>query len=115
MALSFPIQGSLSVGIQQAITAGQQFTGVAPGGTASVANGCNKFAAHANGGLFNFEQTEPIIVDTFYAAFGAAVGTWTLSIVNLATNGTPIAGEKFLVESGSSDKDLLRSGLNLVL
>lgn len=35
------------------VSAGNQFTGVAPGGTATEASGMRTYAAHASGGLFD--------------------------------------------------------------
>jgi hypothetical protein len=95
--------GSIPVGIQQIITSGSQFDGAVSTSTLTSANGMNKYATDTKGGLFNFEQTEPIVVHHILADFGVSV-TWTVYSVNLDANGAIIAAETVRLDTGSGDK-----------
>jgi hypothetical protein len=96
MALTDPSNG-VAVGVQQQIPSGSQFTGAAPAGAQTFANGLNKFAANVAGGLFLFSATEAVVVHDIYIDFGALT-TYSLKIVNLDGSGNPIAGESFALE-----------------
>jgi len=93
--------GTAPVGIQHLITSGAQFTGAKPTTTATIGNGMNKFPTDTVGGLFDFEQSEPIVVHNVMADFGVSV-TYSLYIVNLDANGAVISGESLLVTSGTA-------------
>jgi hypothetical protein len=61
----------------------------------------NKYATDTKGGLFDFEQSEPIVVHNVMADFGGSV-TYSLYVVNLDANGAVIAGESLLITSGTA-------------
>ncbi len=100
MAFSLLV-GTSPVGIQQLITAGSQFNGARSDSTLSTGNGMNKYATDIKGGLFDFEQSEPIVVHNVMADFGTAI-PYSVYIVNLDTTGAIIAGESLLVTSGTA-------------
>jgi len=93
--------GTAPVGIQHLITAGSQLTGARPTTTPVIGNGMNKFPTDTVGGLFDFEQSEPIVVHNVMADFGGSV-TYSIYIVNLDANGGVISGESLLVTSGTA-------------
>jgi len=93
--------GVMPVGIQQRITAGSQFNGAASTSAQTVANGMTKFATDTKGGLFNFEQNEPIVVHHLIANFGTSIAHQVF-IVNLDAAGAVIAGESLLIASGTA-------------
>lgn len=100
MALLIPV-GVMPAGIQQKITAGSQFNGVASTSAQTSANGMTKFATDVKGGLFNFEQSEPIVVHHLIANFGTSIAHQVF-IVNLDSTGAVIAGESLLIASGTA-------------
>jgi phosphohistidine swiveling domain-containing protein len=100
MPLSLTV-GTLPVGIQQLITAGSQFNGARSTSTLTTGNGMNKYATDVKGGLFDFEQGEPIVVHDVMADFGGSV-TYSIYIVNLDAAGAVIAGESLLVATGTA-------------
>jgi hypothetical protein len=93
--------GTAPVGIQHLATAGSQFTGARPTTTPTNGNGMNKFPTDTVGGLFDFEQSEPIVVHNVMADFGTSV-PYSIYIVNLDAAGAVIAGESLLVTSGTA-------------
>jgi hypothetical protein len=100
MALLLSV-GVMPVGIQQKITAGSQFNGAASTSVQSVQNGMTKFATDTKGGLFNFEQNEPIVVQQILANLGTSIA-YQVSIVSLDSAGVVIAGESLLLASGTA-------------
>lgn len=92
--------GTIPVGMQVSITSGNQFDGTQSAGTTTLAAGMTKFAPAAAGGLFNFEQSEPIVVHHILADFGVNV-TWTLNVVDLDDSGAIIAGETLTYADGT--------------
>lgn len=99
MSLLYPV-GAVAVGIQQLITAGSQFDGARSTSALTTGNGMNKYATDTKGGLFDFEQSEPIVVHNVMADFGGSV-TYSLYVVNLDGAGAVISGESMLVTSGT--------------
>jgi hypothetical protein len=93
--------GTSPAGIQQLITAGSQFNGARSTSTLSTGNGMNKYATDTKGGLFDFEQTEPIVVHNVMADFGGSV-TYSVYIVNLDAGGAVISGESLLLTTGTA-------------
>jgi len=104
--------GTSPVGIQQLITAASQFTGAASTSAQTLGNGMTKFATDTKGGLFNFEQTEPIVVHNVMADFGGSI-PYNVYIVNLDANGAVISGESMLYASGTAATLSLTSRLTL--
>jgi hypothetical protein len=100
MSLLYPV-GAVAVGIQQLITAGSQFNGARSDSALTTGNGMNKYATDTKGGLFDFEQSEPIVVHNVMADFGGSV-TYSVYIVNLDDAGAVLAGESMLVTSGTA-------------
>jgi hypothetical protein len=99
MALAISV-GTSPVGIQQLITAASQFNGARSDSTLTAGNGMNKYATDTKGGLFDFEQSEPVIVHNILADFGGSV-TYTVYIVNLDAAGAVIPGESLLLATGT--------------
>ena len=93
--------GTSPVGIQQIITSGSQFDGAAPTTAQTAANGMTKYATDTKGGLFNFEQSEPIVVHHILADFGVDV-TWSIKVVNLDALGSIISGETLIFADGTA-------------
>ena len=93
--------GTAPVGIQQLITAGSQFDGAKSTSTQTTGNGMNKFATDTKGGLFDFEQSEPIVVHNVMVDFGSSIA-YQVFIVNLDANGAVISGESMLLTSGTA-------------
>jgi hypothetical protein len=93
--------GVMPVGIQQKITAGSQFNGAASTSAQTAANGMTKFATDVKGGLFNFEQNEPIVIHQVLANLGTSIA-YQVNIVNLDSTGAVIAGESILLASGTA-------------
>jgi hypothetical protein len=60
-----------------------------------------KFATDIKGGLFDFEQSEPIVVHNVMADFGSSIA-YQVFIVNLDTTGAVISGESMLLTSGTA-------------
>jgi hypothetical protein len=100
MPLSLQV-GTVPVGIQQLITAASQFNGARSTSTLTTGNGMNKYATDVKGGLFDFEQSEPIVVHDVFADFGGSV-TYSVYVVNLDAAGAVIAGESMLVTTGTA-------------
>lgn len=71
--------------IEQRITAGGNFAGVTPGGTKTSIPGIQeKYAAHANGGLFLFPIPDSaLVVSIELAMIGQTV--WTISVKDVDT------------------------------
>ena len=95
--------GTCPVGIQQIITSGSQFDGARSTTTPTLANGMTKFPTDTKGGLFDFEQNEPIVIHHIVADFGVSV-SWTLEIANLDSTGAIISGETMTMATGTGDK-----------
>lgn len=93
--------GTCPVGIQQIITSGSQFDGARSTTTPTLANGMTKFPTDTKGGLFDFEQSEPIIVHHILADFGVNV-TWSIKVVNLDALGSIISGETLIFADGTA-------------
>jgi hypothetical protein len=96
--------GVSTVGIQHLITAGQQFTGVIPPITPTpptFANNLTKFAIASTGGLFNFENSETVIVTQYAFNFNAATA-YELALVNLDNTGAVIAAETQIIYSDTA-------------
>jgi len=102
MSLLYPV-GTSPVGIQQIITSGSHFNGAASDSAQTAGNGMTKYATDVKGGLFDFEQTEPIVVHHILADFGVSV-TWTVNVVNLDPAGAVISGETLQLATGTGDK-----------
>lgn len=100
MALILSV-GVSPVGIQQIITSGSQFTGAASDSAQTQGQGMTKYATDTKGGLFYFEQNEPIIVHHILADFGVAV-TYTFTVVNLDAADAVIAGETIILATGTA-------------
>lgn len=111
MALSLLV-GTGPVGIQQLITAGSQFDGAKSTSVITTGNGMNKYATDTKGGLFNFEQSEPIVVHNVMADFGSSIA-YQVFIVNLDATGAVISGESMLLTSGTAATLSLTSRLTL--
>lgn len=79
------------------------FNGTLPIGSVSVGNGMNKFPAGTTGGLFHFEQKEPIVIQQYLFEFGASV-SYTVALVNLDADGNEIAGEALILEQGTAER-----------
>jgi hypothetical protein len=75
--------------IQHKITALSQFAGVAPGGVLTHADEMDKYAANANGGLFDFAQTTAVRPKHF-AFKGGGQATWKLELVDAEGNVYPL-------------------------
>lgn len=77
-----PIRG-VSTGIKQLITATNDFDGQLPSTTPAydAATRLETFPTDTQGGLFDFEQTEPIVVTGVDLKLGGQT-TWTLSRVH---------------------------------
>lgn len=99
MSLLLPV-GVSPVGIQQLITAGAQFDGAKSTSAQTSGNGMTKFATDTKGGLFNFEQSEPIVVHHILADFGVNL-TWSIKVVNLDALGAIIPGETLIFADGT--------------
>lgn len=82
---------SISTIIQQKATA--NFDGTLPAGDPILsAEGIYRYPAEANGGLIYWNGVkEPMIISSFLCTL--ALGNATLYLVNLDSDGTPIAGE----------------------
>jgi len=104
--------GVSPVGIQQLITAGSQFNGAVSTSVQTAGNGMTKFATDVKGGLFNFEQTEPIVVHNVMADFGSSIA-YQVFIVNLDAAGAVISGESMLLTSGTAATLSLTTRLTL--
>ena len=100
MALILSV-GVSPVGIQQIITSGSQFTGAASDSAQTQGQGMTKYATDTKGGLFYFENSEPIIVHHILADFGVSV-TYTFTVVNLDANDAVIAGETITLATGAA-------------
>jgi len=98
MTLKIPV-GDSPLSIQQRITAGNDFDGTAPVAAGlTFANGTNKFAAGATGGLFNFEQDRPICLLQYLLDFGSPVD-YTINIVTLDS-----PDETLLIEEANAQR-----------
>jgi hypothetical protein len=111
MSLLYPV-GTTAVGIQQLITAGSQFEGSKSTSAQTSGNGMTKFATDTKGGLFNFEQTEPIVVHNVMADFGSSIA-YQVFISNLDAAGAIISGESMLYASGTAATLSLASRITL--
>jgi len=92
--------GTSPVGIQQLITAGSQFNGARSTSALTAGNGMNKYATDVKGGLFDFEQIEPVMVHNILADFGGSV-TYTVNLINFDDAGAVIPGETLLFTTGT--------------
>mgnify|MGYP001389392958 CR=1 FL=1 len=113
MTLAVPASRS-SVGIHQKTSAGGAFDGTLAPGNATFANGLNKYADAATGGLFNFEQDAPLTIMQYHFDLGASV-VYTISIVNLDANGAPISGEELQIDTGTGRYPFTRSPFILLV
>lgn len=92
--------GFATVGIQQRITAGGTFNGTLPSTEVTRANGLNKFAPAAAGGLFDFELDEAATVQQISVDMNGN-SALTVSIVNLDADRNVISGEDVRIYSGT--------------
>lgn len=93
--------GRSPIGIQQQTTGAGVFDGSAPAVTPTAANGMNKYALVVAGGLFNFEQSEPIKILQYQFDLGASVA-YSIAIVNLDADGAVISGESMVIDAATS-------------
>lgn len=99
--------------IEQRITATEDFTGVAPTGVFTSANGMERYSnltsapANAVGGLFDFEQDHAIELKQVFFKLGGQT-TWTLKLV------TPEAVEITLA-SGTNETFYHSRALDLIM
>jgi len=92
--------GSISTAIQQRVAAASHFTGAAPSGTPTFANGTYKYPVPGGngGGLFKWQTGEPVLVTEFSVSLGAASDV-SLYLVNLDANGAEITAETILINA----------------
>lgn len=90
-------------GILQRINAAQQFTGAAhPGAQTTTRNGSMyEYAAADAGGLFYWDNQEPMVIDQILVDLGAT-GTCDIYLVNLDANNAVIAGERWRIHTSPS-------------
>lgn len=74
--------------IQQGITAGNDFDGTAPAGSPTFANDIEAIAAEAAGGLFDFENSNPVEVRQVSILLGGQI-SWSLVLVDVDDNEFP--------------------------
>ncbi len=106
--------GTYSIGIQHKVTANNQFDGTLPVGALTFANGMNKYAAGTAGGLFDFENTEPIIITQYHFEFGDVTTGYVLSIITTNADESEISGEASILAQGSA-KIVIVTGQRLLL
>jgi hypothetical protein len=102
------IAGTFSTAIQQRIASGQHFDGTLPAVAGlTVANHCiYKYPSGNTGGLFFWENSEPIICGQVHVSLGAS-GDIHLYLVNLdpatigGVNPVALAGEEILIEEAA--------------
>ena len=93
-------------GIQHQVTAGAQFTGElptvsSPAHVVTFANALNKFVADIKGGLFDFEQEEPLRVMQYHFDLGSSIA-YVLTVETYDATGTVIAGESMQLLSATA-------------
>lgn len=113
-----PIRG-MSTGIEQRITAGNDFDGLAPTTTPAYdgAKRLEQWPTDTQGGLIDFEQTEVVVVTGIDIKFGGQT-SWTLSRVFAdATEAGWLFGtnESVLVVGGEDTHIRLLPGMKLKL
>ena len=113
MNLSVPASRS-PVGIHQKTSAGGAFDGTLPPGDSVFANGLNKYADAATGGLFDFKQDAPVTVAQYHFDLGASV-LYTISIVNLDAAGVPIPGEELQIDTNTGRYPFTRTPFILLV
>ena len=95
-----------STGIQQRITSGGHFDGTLPTGNTSDAgtadqNGLYKYTAQAAGGLFVWNNYEPILVVQLHVDLGGS-GDVTVSVVNQDDAGLAVTDEEIIIYQAQS-------------
>jgi len=99
--------------IEQRITATQDFTGVAPTGVRTNANGMERYsnldaeAANAVGGLFNFEQVHAIELKQVFIKLGGQ-SAWSLKLVDAD-------GVETTLDSGTNETIYHNRTLDLIM
>ena len=106
MANLLSTPGLSIIGIQHQITAGAQFTGElptvsSPAHVVTCANALNKFVADTKGGLFDFEQEEPLRVMQYHFDLGGSVA-FVLTVETYDAAGSVISGESMQILAATS-------------
>jgi hypothetical protein len=85
-----------------ATAASHNFDGTVPTTSASLVNYTTyRFPSDVGGGLFYWDNREPMICDQLYVNMNGVAGNVTLSLVNLDSTLTPISGEEVILETAS--------------
>ena len=91
--------------ILQRINAAQQFNGALPGTAESTTRGGSmyEYAASDVGGLFYWDNQEPMVVDQILVDLGAT-GTCDVYLVNLDDNNAVVATERWRLYTTAADR-----------
>lgn len=91
------IAASYPTSILHRVTGAGMFNGTEPPGplTTSRNGSLYEYPIAATGGLFYWEDQEPMIVDQILVDFGETSNTATIYLVNLDDNNLPVTGERW--------------------